>query len=185
MPKAATLVLAAGITAFAAAAAVAPFFSHPDYDSLRHTTSQLAGQNMPSAWIMRAGFTGFGSGTVLASLLWRRQPMVAAALVLFGLCMVAAAVWSHLPIDPALGGSQALDDLHSLAATAMGMAFVAATGLHLWQTRGAMRWLDGTALAAAIVLPLAMLAWPQLAGAAQRLMFAISFVWLWQLIGRD
>jgi hypothetical protein len=178
--------VAAGIGAFVVAAAVAPWLSHPDYSSIAHTTSELAGQNMPHAWIMRAGFTGFGSGTALAALWrWRDGPTVALALLLFGLCMVAAAIWSHLPIDPALGGNRAEDDAHSVAASAMGAAFAAAVVLHLWQTRGAQRWLDTIALAAATLLPLAMLALPAVDGALQRLMFGISFIWIWQVLARD
>jgi Protein of unknown function (DUF998) len=178
--------VAAGIGAFVTAAAVAPWLSHPDYSSVAHTTSELAGQNMPNAWIMRAGFIGFGGGTALAAL-WRRRsmPAVAAALLLFGLCMVAAAIWSHLPIDPALGGNHDEDSAHSVAASAMGAAFAAAVALHWWQTRGAQRWLDAIALAAATLLPMAMLALPAVDGALQRLMFAISFVWIWQVLARD
>lgn len=178
--------VAAGIAAFVAAAAIAPLYSHPDYSSIRHSTSELAGQAMPHAWIMRAGFIGFGGGTALSALLrWRAMPAVAATMLLFGLAMLAAAVWSHLPIDPALGGNRAEDDRHSVAASVMGAAFVAAAALHLWRTRGGQAWLDGMALAAGTLLPLAMLALPDWDGALQRLMFGISFVWIWQVLARD
>lgn len=177
----------AGIACFIAAAVLGPLVSHPDYASVTHTVSQLAGQNMPNAWIMRTGFVAFGAATVLAALLrLPAQPAVSVALVLFGLAMVAAAVWSNLPIDPGLGGSAAEDRRHSIAASAMGVAFAAACVARFW-TPGPNR-LDPfnlLALACSVGLPMLMLGSPAIAGAAQRLMFLISFVWiLRQMAGR-
>ncbi len=171
---------------FVAAVLIAPGVSHPAYSSLAHTTSELAGQNMPAAWMMRLGFMGFGLGVAVASLArWQAMPTLASATLLFGLCMVAAAVWSHLPIDPSLGGSTGEDGLHSLAATAMGFAFAAAVATRLWQQRGRGHWLDWMAVAAAVPLPLGMAALPTMDGALQRTMFAISFLWLWQVLASD
>jgi Protein of unknown function (DUF998) len=169
-----------GVGLFVLAALAGPFFSHPDYSSISHTTSELAGQNMPGAWIMRTGFIGFGAGTLAASaLVFRRIPDVAAALMLFGLAMIVAAFWSNMPIDPALGGTAADDRLHSIAATGMGFAFAAAAALRLWRHRFALsQWPAWGALAASILLPLGMVAFPMIDGALQRAMFVISFFWI-------
>jgi hypothetical membrane protein len=103
----------AAIVAFVLAAMVAPFASHPDYSSVRHSLSELAGQDMPNAWIMRVGFVVFGAAVLAASLArFRNDPAVFGALSLFGVAMVAAAYWSHLPITQLAGGSQGEDDLH-------------------------------------------------------------------------
>ncbi len=173
-------ILLAGIAAFVLATIVGPFLSHPDYRSVSHSVSELAGQNMPNAWIMRAGFVAFGAAVVVATLLhWRSGPAVSIAVVIFGLAMIAAAIWSHLPIDLALGGSKAEDDRHSIAATVMGAAFAAACAAKAWLGgRDDIDWLSILGLVAAIGLPLLMLGIPMIAGAAQRVMFGISFVWL-------
>jgi len=59
----------AGIAIFVIAAAIAPAFSHPAYSSVSHSLSELAGQAMPYAWIMRGGFVAFGLSMVAASLM--------------------------------------------------------------------------------------------------------------------
>jgi Protein of unknown function (DUF998) len=178
--KTATTSALLGIGLFILAATVGPLVSHEDYSWISNTTSELAGQNMPNAWLMRLGFLGFGLATaVAAALKFRSAPLVYSALIAFGACMIAAAAWSHLPIDPALGGSRAEDNLHSVAASAMGVAFVAATGLRLWPARVTrFDWLSALALAASVLLPLAMLTFPMIDGLLQRMMFAVSFVWI-------
>lgn len=178
-------VLATGIALFAVAASIGPLWSHPGYSPLAHSLSELAGQAMPHAWIMRGGFVGFGLAVGLASLMrWRHDPLLHLALLLFGLAMLAAAFWSHLPIAAVGGGSRREDDLHSLAASAMGVAFTVACVARLRSTwaLGVER-LTALALLAAIILPLVMLLQPTIAGAAQRMMFAISFAWLLWLFG--
>ena len=174
------LIALAGIISFIAAAVAGPFLSHPDCSSITHSVSELAGQNMPNAWIMRTGFVAFGTATILAALMrLTATPAVSAALVVFGLAMIAAAVWSHLPIDQGLGGSTTEDDLHSIAASGMGVAFATACVARFW-TPGRKRpdIFNVIALCCSVGLPLAMLGFPEIAGAAQRLMFLISFVWI-------
>jgi hypothetical protein len=73
------------------------------------------------------------------------------------------------------------DALHSVAATAMGFAFAAgvvAAALHTGR-RGRLGGLavDALAVAASLVVPLAMFAWPTADGALQRIMFAVAYLW--------
>jgi hypothetical membrane protein len=63
------LIALAGIISFIVAAVIGPFLSHPDYSSITHSVSELAGQNMPNAWIMRTGFVAYGTATILAALM--------------------------------------------------------------------------------------------------------------------
>lgn len=78
--------LLCGIGVFVLAALTGPSLSHLDYSSLSHTTSELAGQNMPNAWIMRTGFIGYGLAVVAAAALtFRSAPDISVALITFGL----------------------------------------------------------------------------------------------------
>jgi hypothetical protein len=49
--------------------------------------------------------------------------------------MIAAAVWSHLPINQGLGGSTTEDDLYSIAASGMGVACATAYVARFWTPR--------------------------------------------------
>jgi hypothetical protein len=176
------LIVAIGIAGFALAALIAPTLSHPAYSSLSHTLSELAGQLMPNAWIMRIGFVSFGSAVVIASLmLIRAAPGVFGALVLFGAAMIGAAIWSHLPIPAISGGSQAEDDFHSIAASAMGGAFALACGARAWTRRAkGPDWMSLSGLAISVAIPAIMFQVPAITGGAQRLMFLFSFAWILQ-----
>jgi hypothetical protein len=171
----------AGIAAIIAAVVLGPFFSDPNYSSLSNTLSELAGQNMPAAWIMRLGFVAFGLSVIVAVVLRFRALSIAVGLPLvgFGAAMIAAAIWSNLPIDADLGGSREEDTLHSVAASAMGFCFAGATLAQLWRLGfPSSDWLSWLGLGASVVLPLGMATWPDVDGALQRMMFAISFVWI-------
>jgi Protein of unknown function (DUF998) len=169
-----------GVATIVLAMVIGPIFSHPAYGSIRHSTSELAGTNMPNAWIMRTGFAAFGGGTAISALsMIRRNPLRSLALLVFGLSMVAAAIWPHDPILPELGSNAADDRAHSIAASTAGMTFTVAVLADLAQQRfprhDRLGWL---ALAASLLLPPLMLALPATAGLWQRLMFGISFLWV-------
>lgn len=186
MRNAAFPAAAAGIGLMVAAMIVGPFLSDPAYSSVRHSLSELAGQNMPGAWLGRLGLAGYGAGILCAAALSvRRMPAVAAALIVFGAALIGAAVFPHLHIDPAQGGDLRLDGLHSLFANLTGTAFAVAVLAQLWSAgfprRDRLGWL---ALGVSILLPLAMIGLPALAGALQRAMFVIGFLWLLRLFSR-
>jgi hypothetical protein len=130
-----------------------------------------------------------GLGAVLAALQRpRTQRPLVICLGVFGLVMLASAVWSHRPWWPGAGFDAHADRLHSLAAQVAGGAFLAAVGLRMaqrWVLRQGLDVLDiGTALAA-LLAPLAMLLRAPGPGAAQRVMFGLTYLWLVRQAGRS
>lgn len=174
------LIAFAGIAVILAAMLVGPVFSPPEFSWVRHSTSEQAGQLLAGAWIMRAGFVAFGAGTALAAMLdLDRRPLVKIALAVFGLGMIATAVWSNAPILPELPADMHEDWLHSVASGVVGTAFAASCAARLFAPGGnrsdVLAW---GGLAVSIALPAAMGAWPEIRGLLQRAMFTYSFVFI-------
>ncbi len=171
-----------GVVAIVLAILIGPYFSHPSYSSISNTTSELGGQFMQGAWIMNTGFFLFGTGTALASLLYFRQaPLRSAFTALFGLGLIGSALMSTG--TPSFGNpvNPHEDWWHSFFATALGFAFALACAVALFGPKGrSSDLLSWAGLLASVVLPLAMLQFPEFDGALQRLMFAVSFVWVWR-----
>jgi hypothetical protein len=172
----------AGLGVSALALALAPLLMPPSYSSVEHTTSESAAQGIGGAWLARGGLATFGVAVI--ALAWstrgRWGTVGAAAHAAFGALLVAAAVFSTRPWEPELPYSVAEDLLHSIAATAMGFAFAAGvTVVALRRRRRAGRWSsrDGVAVAASVLLPLGMAGADGLAGALQRVMFLVAYVW--------
>ena len=159
-------------------------FSAPGYDSLRHTTSHLAGQGMPAAWIMRAGFLLYGLAVVTVARHAGGPAAGRLALAAFGAGFWAVTVWPACAPLPGMACDPGADALHSAFAGAMGLAYACAVALALFGPQGRARdtvgWL---ALVSSVAIPLAMLSLPDLAGLLQRIMFALSAVWLWRRAG--
>lgn len=181
IPAAATA--AGGIGIIVLAMLVGPMFAPPEFSWLRHSTSEQAGQQLPGAWIMRAGFLAYGLGTLIAAVIdWPTRPFVRAALTAFGLGLVGTAVWSNASILPGTFSDLNEDWLHSVASGVVGTAFAAACAARLFAPGGTKRdALAWTGLLMSVIFPLAMGAMPDLRGLLQRLMFAVSFVF----VGRE
>lgn len=160
---------------------LAPLGLDESYSWLEHTTSEAAGQGVRGAWMSRAGFLFFG-----LAVLWLahrkigqwRQPSTAMH-VAFGACLAAVAAFSLRAWDDAAPYDRTEDLLHSIAATMMGFAFaIGVVSVNwTWGRRARLRPLDALAIAASLVLSLAMAAIANYAGALQRAMFAIAYVW--------
>lgn len=176
----------------AAALAVAPIFMPAGYDWVRHTTSESAAQGLAGAWVARFGFVAFGLAVLWlaagAAPTWGRGAVWMHAA--FGVCMVGTAAFSHVPWWEGAAFDPVEDLLHSVTATVMGFAFVLGVMLRLAQrwfggafaggvgTRGRRGVaLDVVAVAAASLIPLIMVFQADVAGLAQRLMFAVAYVW--------
>ena len=170
----------AGVAGILAAMLIGPSYAPAVFDWMRHTTSEQAGQNMPGAWIMRAGFVAYGLGTLTAIALTRTpRPVARAALAVFGAGLIGTALWSNLPVDPALQGDQFDNWLHSIASGIVGTGFAAACAARLFLPGGTPR--DALAwggLVVAVLVPLAMGAVPEFRGLLQRLMFVYSFAFV-------
>jgi Protein of unknown function (DUF998) len=176
------VVILAALGVSAVALAVAPVLMSESYSWIANTTSESAAQGVSGAWLARLGFLLFGLTVIwLASLCVRYWGRWAAmSHVAFGLFMTAAAAFSARPWVAGAAFDPTEDALHSVAATAMGFAFafgVAAQAMH--RQRQGRRWriLDVIAVAAAVVVPLSMSAWPQFAGLYQRGIFVIAYLW--------
>ena len=166
------------------AALIGPSFTSADYSSISNSISELAGQALPNAWIMRLGFAGFGTGILIASALDPRRPLTRAATAAFGLSMLLVAVFPTRPIDPTAPFDARADRLHSVFAFTAGLAFSAACMSRLFLPGGSLRdGLSWTGLVASVLLPLLMVQAPEVDGVLQRVMFAISVVWLWREFG--
>lgn len=176
----ALIIFLCGAGVLLAAMLIGPIFAPPVFFWLRHTTSEQAGQHMSGAWIMRAGFVGYGIGTIFAMLLSSGpRPPVRAALGLFGLGLLGTAIWSNLPVDPASSGDAHEDWMHSVASGVVGTAFAAACAARLFAPGGSRRdALSWAGLAIAVIVPLAMGFLADYRGLLQRLMFGFSILFI-------
>ncbi|MDP3966848.1 MAG: DUF998 domain-containing protein [Nocardioides sp.] len=175
----------------ALALGLAPVLMPEGYSWLTHTTSESAAQGVSGAWLARLGFLLLGSAVLWLSVqavAWRRPGRVLHGMFAASLC--GAAVFSSRSFDPAAAFDATEDLLHSVTATTMGFAFafgVVAVGWAQRSRPGRLRALDLLAVVAAVVLPLGMLALPDLAGLLQRMMFLVAYVWYaveaWRLPG--
>ena len=157
-------------------------FAHPDYSIVSNTISELAAQDAPNAWIMRAAFFTYGLGVAAAALAdIRTHVLTRIAIIAFGLSLVGAGFWAARPIWPEAPFNVREDNLHSIFGTLTGVSFAAACSARLFLPSGSLRdWLSWVGLVASIAIPLYMLQVPTLDGLPQRVMFAISAIWLWR-----
>lgn len=169
-----------GVAVIVVAMLVGPAAAPDGFSWLRHSTSEQAGQHLPGAWIMRAGFVAYGLSVVAAACLDRAtRPWTRAALLVFGLGLIGAAIWSNAPILPDLPADMHEDWLHSVASGVVGSAFAAACAARLFAPGGSrgdiLAW---AGLTIAVAIPLAMTAMPEFRGLLQRAMFAFSFIFV-------
>jgi hypothetical protein len=172
----------AGLVGSVLALSLAPVLMPEAYSWIAHTTSESAAQNVPGAWLARLGFVLFGT-SVLAVCVMRSHDWgvgATAAHATFGLMMLVTAFASTRSWETGVAYNSVEDTVHSFAATAMGFAFavgVMLVALRRKRTTGSIRLLDVVALVASIAIPLLMVAFGDVAGLAQRLMFALAYVW--------
>lgn len=174
------LIALIGIGVIGLAILFGPLASPPEFSWWRHSISEQSGQNLKGAWIMRLGLFAYGLAVLSsASIDWRRRTLVRAALILFGLGLVGTAVWSNASILPDTVSDMTEDRLHSIASGVVGTAFAIACAARLFGPAGTrhdiLAWI---AMSASVILPLLMLELPDFRGLTQRIMFAISFLFV-------
>lgn len=172
-----------GLLALSAAAiATAPMVMPPGYSWISNAISESAAQAQEGAWLARLGFLLFGFAVLLLAPMKRPSWGLPATLLLglFGVFMVSTAAFSHKPWQPEVPFDAFEDFLHSVTAGGMGTAFaLGVLAVAVRRARGSLRVrpFDLVAIAAAVVIPLIMVARPDAAGLAQRSMFLIAYLW--------
>lgn len=165
----------------AIALGLAPLMMPDSYSWVAQTTSESASQGTEGAWIARSGFLLFGLAVVIIAgsrvQVW--SPIATISHRLFGLLMIATAVFSSRSWIAGAAYDRIEDFLHSLTASAMGFAFAIGVFARLIdrERKRSNRVLDSLALLTSIVIPLLMYWYSHSAGLLQRTMFAVAFVW--------
>jgi archaellum biogenesis protein FlaJ (TadC family) len=171
------LLAASGMLVLAAAAAM------PEPYSWRtHSISESAAQGLLKAWIARFSFLCFGAAVLILCIVKRREWARASYWMhlVFAVCMLATAAFSHKPWLPGVAVDEFEDLLHSITASAMGFAFcfgVVARWLQRGRTQLANRAFDVIALLVATAMSPVAVAFPSNGGLVQRLMFAVAYAW--------
>lgn len=162
---------------------VAHGFAPSDYVWWQRTISELAAQNLPLAWIMRAGFISFGI-MLVAQVLWsfkhREVPIfVGTALIGYGLSMLATGVWST--VYPGLSGvvNEQAGQLHSFFATSAGVMLTLAIVCAIWLTPNSqLKSVHLLFLLAVIGFSVLFGLLPAYQGIFQRLLYLSGLTWL-------
>jgi hypothetical membrane protein len=168
----------AGIVLFVLAVATGPLYTVPGYSAVGNLISELAAQNTPRNVLMSGAFVALGVGIVVDGL--RHFALAQAPFIGFGFFMVLAGLFGHRPISPGVPYAEWAHTAHSALATAAGISITVA---FVWQAvrqpSFVRRAVAATLAALCLVLPLAMLSFPDVQGAIQRLMYLLIFTWLW------
>lgn len=170
------------LLASAALVVVAAWAMPESYSWRSLSVSESAAQGQRHGWIARLAFLGFGAAVLLVALCMRGcwPRLTYWAHLAFAAAMAGAAAFSHAPWQPGVPTDLTEDLLHSVFATGMGFAFCAGVVARCLQ-RGPRavlgRSLDVAALLVATTLPLLLASASASAGLAQRVMFAVAYLW--------
>ena len=160
----------------------APLNMPQDYHWVSNAISESAAQGIHGAWLARLGFVLYGLAAIWLATSLHGEWGIGARYchLFFGVFMVFAAAFSIRPWGSTMFFDPTEDFLHSFAATAMGFAYTLGVLLVFLQRRKAefrARMFDLVAAVVATVIPLLMLAMPEVHGLIQRIMFLVSYVW--------
>jgi hypothetical protein len=178
-----TLVPTLPVLSFVFVIVLAHFFTPAGYDLRLNTISEMAAQGLPNAWIMQAGFLGFGALSTVG-LLWiglrrERSWWAVAPFALYAACIALTGIWSTTYPGLDVPVSSIASDLHSLFATVAGFALVAAmlacaVLVRTWKVRG----IHLAFAAGVIALSASFGAFPDVQGLFQRAMYVVGFAWM-------
>lgn len=159
---------------------VLPFYSLESYSILNNTTSHLAAQNTPNAWIMNFVFILLGVATIIEG--WKllnKYWFHKSILTVLGLSLIFTAIFQHAPIELNIPFNIREDELHSLFATICGWSFVTfAVSTAFIEITILRKVLAIAAAAIALILSILMFSVTDYMGVWQRMIFIFSFAWL-------
>ena len=166
-----------------AAILTAHLASIPPYSWHDNTISELGSQGYKNAWIMRAGFIGFGALVVAGSVqrmraqkqLWYRE----LPLVLYGGGILLSGIFSAKPFMPGVDYSELEASLHSTLATLAGVGISMSILLYVF-SEAQVRRKFGHLTALVLVVALSALFGVSTTGAGivQRGLYVVGFGWL-------
>lgn len=170
------------VALFIAFILVAHLFVPQGYQIRINTISEMAAQGLPHGWIMRSGFILFGLTQIIGQghRLQKQEGSLLTTIpyILYGVSIGLTGIWSTTypgMVQPNLTES----GLHSLFATTAGVALVVTMLLFAWRTKEIR--LRLTHLGVAILVLLLSMGFgllPGIQGWTQRLMYAVSFLWI-------
>lgn len=179
--QAAALVVVFLFLASGACLAVAPSLMPDSYNWVRHAISETAAQGLARAWVARLGIMLSAVAILLLAanreLGWKAHSRSIHRL--YAILVVGLAAFSLKPWTA--GTFNEFEDVaHSVLAPVAGVAFT--LGVLLVSARRApiarrARVLDWVVILATVMLPLVMLSVPNVAGAAQRTVVAVGYLW--------
>lgn len=158
-----------------------PFMSFEGYSMLSNTTSHLAAQGSPYAWVMNAVFVCLGVMAILISC--RTQVSYHQVMgSIFGVCLMMTALFPHAPLVETVSPNVRSDEIHSLFASLTGFSFTLLAAGHGAVSRGKQRYGGFVMAVLAMVIPAGMMIFPPFMGILQRMMFMSAFGWLFFFI---
>ena len=100
-------------------------------------------------------------------------------LIVFGLSLIGAGIFSHTPINTEMAYSQTEDFYHSIASSLTGFSFtIFAISSAFIESKNKRKVIAVLVGFIAVGLSILMMNLPQYAGIWQRLIFTISFTWI-------
>lgn len=162
---------------------IASYFTPDGYQLLSHTISEMAGQNLSHAWIMRLGFIGFGMLMSTGLIQGIRKKMipfwVGLPFIAYALSILLTGFFStYSPLSP-LDFNETESQIHSIFATSAGFLLITAllidTTLHPSRTH---QKINGLFMLGITLFSALFGLFPSVQGLLQRIMYAISFLWM-------
>lgn len=151
-----------------------PFFSFEGYSILSNTTSHLAAQRSPFAWIMDMVFVWIGVMAIITTYgTGVRYHQVFGGI--FGLSLVITALFPHAPLFVGVPVNLLQDQVHSVFASITGFCFTLLSIGHGFMSRGRQRTVGIVISIVALLISLGMMAFPSFMGILQRIMFISAF----------
>lgn len=154
-----------------------PFFSFEGYSVISNTTSHLAAQGSPFAWLMDIIFICLGVMAIYINYSTRvRYHQIIGSI--FGLSLIMTAFFPHAPLIENVPTNVLYDEIHSIFASITGFSFTLLAIGHGITSRGKQQF-GGIILAIiALLISLGMMVVPSFMGLLQRIMFISAFGWL-------
>jgi len=154
-----------------------PLFSFDGYSIIKNTTSHLGSQGAPYNYIMNITFVLLGITSVIIAI---NTKIISFSVIgsLFGLSLILTAFFKHESFIISYESNLFEDQMHSVFATMTGFSFVLLSMMHAIISKDKQRVYAIIVSIFATLNSLVMFLIPDIMGLLQRLMFMVSFTWL-------